>query len=112
MQNESDDKAWWSDLFHGSTDPGSEVPADVWDSAVGAALDPDTPSADPNLVPLDDAESVADEFGDDGIADVDLGHPPHDSLDHDDLVTGDHAHLEHPSEGHVGPGDHEGLDHM
>lgn len=110
MQDELDDKAWWSGLFHGSTDPGLEVPADVWDSAIGAALDPQTPSADPELIPRDDGESVADGVGDEGVLSEDLGYPPHDSLDHDDHVASDDAHIAHPSEGHLGLGDHEGLD--
>ncbi len=112
MKDESDDKAWWSDLFHGSTDPGSEVPADVWDSAVGAALDPETPSADPDLVPPDDAESVADDLGDDDLADDDLGYPLDDSVDHGDVVAGDDTHIAHPSEDHVEFGDPEGTDLM
>jgi hypothetical protein len=111
MQDESTDKAWWSDLFHGSTDPALEVPADVWDSAIGGALDPETPGPDDDLVPPPDAESYTSDLGDDSLIDDDLGYSPHESVHHDDIVATDDVHIPHPSEGHVDFGDPEGFDH-
>jgi hypothetical protein len=111
MQDESIDKAWWSDLFRGSTDPASEVPADVWDSALASALDPETPETDNDLVPPPDEESFTSDLGDGSLVDDDLGYSPHDSVDHDDIVATDDVHIAHPSEGHVDFRDPEGFDH-
>jgi hypothetical protein len=81
----SDEQTWWSTLFIGGADPGMDVPDEVWDEALSAALDTDIPLGDDALVPSDDYGMAPDE------------------ADYDSLSLDPLDHLAHPQdEGHHG----------
>jgi hypothetical protein len=103
MQGGSDEQSWWATLLNGGVDAGLAVPDEVWDSAVRAALDPETPPPPEDIVPSPEAELDPDDEQADAhtgahdaiahwvLADdpVDLnddsdaeGHPSHDAAAH------------------------------